>query len=83
MGLDVEEEGFNRGRWVPFLVEKEGEAFDIGGSDGPVAIVEIGKDVTNEAVPKAALTNAERRFISFGDSAIKGFLDDAVYNLVV
>ena len=46
LDFNVKEEGFDQGRWVPLLIEEEGEVFDIGGSDGAVAIVEISEDIS-------------------------------------
>ena len=46
LGFNVKEEGFDRGRRVPLLIEEEGEVFDIGGCDGAVAIIEICEDIS-------------------------------------
>ena len=57
--LDVEEEGFDWSGGVPFFVKKEGEVLDVGGSDGAISIIEIVEDVTDGAVAKTMLSNAE------------------------
>ncbi len=81
--LDVEEEGFDWSGGVPFFVKKEGEVLDVGGSDGAISIVEIVEDVTDGAVAKTTLSNAERRFVGVGNSTVEGFFDDSVDDFMV
>ena len=57
--------------------------FDVSGSDGAVAIIEICEDISYGSISKTTLANAKGRFVGFGDGAIEGLFNYTMDNFVI